>query len=84
VPDRREILEAMKAELETGRGVPKELVEENALLTQDLGLDSLDLVALRMELENRYGVHIPDEQLDAIVTVRDAIDSLLEQFNVGA
>jgi len=74
----------MKDELEAQRGVPADRVEEDAILTQDLGLDSLDLVALRMEIESRYDVFIPDNELDSIVTIGDVVDRMLEKLNVGA
>jgi acyl carrier protein len=40
----------------------------------DLGADSLDLVELVMDLEEEFGVSIPDEDNDKLRTVQDAID----------
>jgi acyl carrier protein len=42
---------------------PAELTPETRLL-QDLGLDSLDLAELAMELEDELGVSLPDEALE--------------------
>ena len=39
----------------------------------DLGLDSLDIVELVMELEEEYGVAIPDEIAERITTIEEAI-----------
>lgn len=39
----------------------------------DLGADSLDVVELSMELEEEFGVAIPDEEAAKIKTVADAI-----------
>jgi acyl carrier protein len=39
----------------------------------ELGADSLDLVELIMELEEEFGVQIPDEEAARIKTVADAI-----------
>ncbi len=40
----------------------------------DLGADSLDLVELVMDLEEEFGVSIPDEDNDKLRTVQDAVD----------
>ncbi|MDR2693080.1 MAG: acyl carrier protein [Chitinispirillales bacterium] len=40
----------------------------------DLGADSLDLVELVMDLEEKFNVSIPDEDNDKLRTVQDAID----------
>ena len=42
--------------------------------TDDLGADSLDLFELVMALEEEYGVEIPSEDLEKILTVQDVID----------
>ncbi len=43
------------------------------LLPSDLSLDSLDLVELMMELEEQFGVTIPDEAAENFTTVADVI-----------
>lgn len=40
----------------------------------DLGADSLDTVELVMELEEEFGMEIPDEEAEKITTVQQAID----------
>ncbi len=39
----------------------------------DLGADSLDIVELVMELEDEFGVNIPDEEAQKMQTVGDAV-----------
>jgi acyl carrier protein len=46
---------------------------------ETLGVDSLDLVALVMELEEQFDVSIPDDQAERIQTVGDAIRYLRRQ-----
>ena len=41
---------------------------------EDLEADSLDLFELVMALEEEYGVEIPSEDLEKILTVQDVID----------
>jgi len=47
---------------------PSEITAESHL-TADLGMDSLDVVELQMELEDRFGITIPDEDVEKISTV---------------
>lgn len=54
-------------------GVDAEKVTENASFIDDLGADSLDTVELVMAFEEEFGVEIPDDAADTILTVGDAI-----------
>ncbi|MDE5796803.1 MAG: acyl carrier protein [Muribaculaceae bacterium] len=58
--------------------VDKLTVDENevtptAEFSKDLGADSLDTVELIMEFEKEFGITIPDEDAEKIVSVGDAI-----------
>jgi acyl carrier protein len=44
-----------------------------AVITEDLGADSLDVVDLVMSLEDEFGVEIPDEAMANIKTVGDIV-----------
>jgi acyl carrier protein len=59
-------------------GVEREQVKTDASFTEDLGADSLDLVELIMALEEEFGVDIPDEDAEKIITVGDALNYLRE------
>ena len=48
-------------------------VVPSARFTDDLGADSLDLVEMIMALEEEFGIEIPDEDAENILTVGDAI-----------
>ena len=48
----------------------------SAHFTDDLNADSLDLVELIMALEEEFGIEIPDEDAEKIVTVGDALSYL--------
>ncbi len=54
-------------------GVNESEVVPDAKFIDDLGADSLDLVELVMALEDEYGIEIPDEDAEKIVTVGDAL-----------
>ena len=53
--------------------VEAEKVTEKASFIDDLGADSLDTVELVMAFEEEFGIEIPDEAAEKIVTVSDAI-----------
>ena len=60
-------------------GVSESEVVPEAKFVDDLGADSLDLVELVMALEDEYGIEIPDEDAEKIVTVGDAIKYIQER-----
>ena len=57
-------------------GVSPDAVKPEAKFTDDLGADSLDTVELIMALEEEFGVEIPDEEAEKILTVGNALDYL--------
>jgi acyl carrier protein len=61
-------------------GVDESAVVPEAKFIDDLGADSLDLVELIMALEDEYGIEIPDEDAEKIVTVGDALNYLKERL----
>lgn len=58
-------------------GVEAEEVKEEASFQEDLNADSLDLVELIMEMEDRFDLKIPDEEAEKIATVGNAVDYIL-------
>ena len=52
----------------------RERIGESTRFKEDLEADSLDLVELVVELEDSYGVRIPDEEAVKILTVGQAAD----------
>lgn len=53
-----------------------EEVTPEASLIEDLGADSLDIVALIMVMEDMFDVDISDEQAEKLRTVKDVIEFL--------
>jgi len=56
-----------------GLGVDKDSVTETASFKDDLDADSLDLFEMVMSLEEEFGVEIPSEELENMVTVGDVL-----------
>ncbi len=46
-------------------------VSADAKIVEDLGADSLDVVELLSRLEDEFGITIPDEDVENLVTVSD-------------
>ena len=55
-------------------GVEEDKVSEKASFIDDLGADSLDTVELVMAFEEEFGVEIPDDAAEKILTVGDAVE----------
>jgi acyl carrier protein len=68
------VREHLAAELEVDVG----RISETTRFREDLDADSLDLYELVMELEDRYGVVVSEEQATHIQTVGDAVGFVLE------
>ncbi len=72
--ERAQALSEIQAILVEQLGVDASEVVETASFSEDLNADSLDLVEMIMEMEDRFGVKIPDEDAEKIVTVGDAVN----------
>ena len=55
-------------------GVEESQISMEASFIDDLGADSLDTVELIMELEEEFGIEIPDEDAEKITTVGAAVN----------
>ena len=51
---------------------PSEVTSEKSFV-EDLDIDSLSMVEIAVQTEDRYGVEIPDEDLAKLRTVQDAV-----------
>ncbi|WP_128545146.1 acyl carrier protein [Larkinella soli] len=60
-------------------GVSASAITPEAHLVRDLGLDSLDTVDLIMQLEQTFGISIPDQDYPRLMTVR-AIGEYLHEW----
>ena len=75
------MLEKIQEMLAEALNLPIEKVTPDAKIVDDLGADSLDVVELLSQLEEEYGIIIPDDQAENLVTVADvanAIEALMK------
>lgn len=75
--DREKAVEEIRAILVEQLGVDPAEVTEASNFQEDLNADSLDLVELIMEMEDRFKTKIPDEEAEKITTVGQAVDFVL-------
>jgi len=74
---REEVFERVKEVLTEQLGIDEGEVTEEASFTEDLGADSLDFVEVVMDLEDQFGLKIPDEDARELTTVGKAIDYVI-------
>ncbi|SDB07832.1 MULTISPECIES: acyl carrier protein [unclassified Butyrivibrio] len=56
--------------------VDEDKITKDSKLIDDLGADSLSVVELHMEIEERLGVKIPDEEVANLKTVQDVLTAI--------
>jgi acyl carrier protein len=71
---REEVLERIREHLAEELEVDPARIDDSTRFREDLEADSLDLVELLVELEDRYGIRIPDDEAARILTVGQAAD----------
>jgi acyl carrier protein len=72
--NRAEVFERIRSHLAEELEVDPGRIQEDTRFKEDLRADSLHLVELVVELEDSYGVRIPDDEAVKIVTVGQAAD----------
>ena len=60
--------------IEDKLGVEKSKITLEAKFIDDLGADSLDTVELIMQFEEEFGIEIPDEEAEKLVSVGQAVE----------
>jgi len=61
-------------------GVEEVKVTVDAKFIDDLGADSLDTVELIMQFEEEFGIEIPDDDAENLLSVKQAVDYITEKL----
>ena len=82
----KEILEGLGEIIDEVAGVPADQVTPDKTFVDDLDIDSLSMVEIAVQTEDKYGVKIPDEDLAGLRTVGDVVAYIqkLEEENPEA
>ena len=62
-------------------GVKDGKITMEAKFIDDLGADSLDTVELIMQFEEEFGIEIPDEDAEGLLSVGQAVDYIDQKLN---
>src|SRR5690606_8967150 len=74
VADNNEILSGLAEIVEEVAGIDTAEVTPEKSFVDDLDIDSLSMVEIAVQAEDKFGVKIPDDQLAELKTVADAVD----------
>ena len=62
-------------------GIDPGKITTEAKFIDDLGADSLDTVELIMQFEEEFGIEIPDDEAEGLLSVGQAIDYITNKLN---
>ena len=82
--ERSDVLTRIREHLATELEIDPGQIREETRFKEDLEADSLDLVELTVELEDTYGIRIPDDQAAKILTVGHAADFVFSHVDTDA
>ena len=72
--DSTEILAGLAEIVEEVAGIDTAEVTAEKSFVDDLDIDSLSMVEIAVQAEDKFGVKIPDDELAKLTTVQDAVD----------
>jgi len=79
--ERAEALDTIKEVAAEVLSVDPDQVTESARFKEDLDADSLDLVELVMGLEERFDIEVPEDDLEGVTTIGQAVDLVLAKVS---
>lgn len=79
-----EVLSKVKKVIESELGRKEEEISLDSAFVEDFGADSLDVVQLVMGFEDEFGIDIPDEDVEKMRTVRDAVEYISAKVEAGS
>ncbi len=77
--EKESVLEEIANIIADQSDIEKERITPGASFVDDLELDSLDVVEMVMVMEERFGIEIPDEELENVRIVEDLIKYIKEK-----
>ena len=77
--ERDEVMKLVRDHLSGELEIEPARIQPETRFREDLDADSLDLYELVMELEDRYGIRVSEEEAARIETVGDAVDFVTDR-----
>ncbi|MEM7354323.1 MAG: acyl carrier protein [Acidobacteriota bacterium] len=78
--DAPQVRTKIKEIISTVSGIPAEEIADNASYQDDLDLDSLTLLEIGVDVDYEFKLGLPEDQLQQIRSVQDAVDIVLESL----
>jgi acyl carrier protein len=75
----QEVLAGLAELVNDETGIAADAVQMDKSFTDDLDIDSISMMTIVVNAEDKFGVKIPDEEVKNLITVADAVN-----FIVGA
>ena len=75
--ERAEVMQVLRDKSVEMLEVAAEDVQDDKSFVDDLDVDSLSLVELTMELEDSFGIELPEEELTDVKTIGAFVDVIL-------
>ena len=82
--DKQEIEEKVRKVLAEQLSVEESQVTSDARFAEDLNADSLDLTEAVLALEDEMGIEIPEEEMESVKTVGQAVELVASKMGVAA
>ena len=76
MPSRDEIADTVREIFQNTLKIEPDKLKDETRLQDDLSLDSLDMVEVVYELEDRFDVQIPEDKIAEIRTFGEVVDGL--------
>ncbi len=78
--DRNEVLANIIKFAAMAYGKPEEEINENTNVSEEMGVQSIQRVALSSSIENEYDVMIPVARIGKFETIGDIVDYVMEEM----
>jgi acyl carrier protein len=75
----QEILSGLAEIINEETGLPADDVQPQKSFTDDLDIDSLSMMTIVVNAEEKFGVRIPDDDVKDLKTVGDAVSYIAKQ-----
>jgi acyl carrier protein len=70
----QEVLAGLAELVNDETGISAEMVQMEKSFTDDLDIDSISMMTIVVNAEDKFGVKIPDENVKDLITVADAVN----------
>jgi acyl carrier protein len=66
------------------KGFDMSSINDSTSLVADLGINSLRVVDIVLEVEDKFGIEIDDASMDRVYTIGSAVDMIVEKQSAAA